>query len=168
VPELLARTRAEAVGAVAEIRRVLDGLRPAVLDQFGLGGAVQEAAAALGMGPRGRPRFELTVQPLPQLAPAVEESAFRIVAESLTNVARHAGAEHCRVLIDHADGRLRLGVLDDGQGPGGADHVVPGRSGGHGLESMRRRAADLGGEVVVAAAEPHGTQVTALLPLVAR
>ncbi|MCW2580111.1 MAG: hypothetical protein JWR82_1712 [Blastococcus sp.] len=168
VPELLARTRAEAVGAVAEIRRVLDGLRPAVLDQFGLGGAVQEAAAALGMGPRGRPRFELTVQPLPQLAPAVEESAFRIVAESLTNVARHAGAEHCRVLIDHADGRLRLGVLDDGQGPGGADHVVPGRSAGHGLESMRRRAADLGGEVVVAAAEPHGTQVTALLPLVAR
>jgi signal transduction histidine kinase len=169
VPELLARTQAEAVGAVAEIRRVLDGLRPAVLDQFGLGGAVREAAAALGMGPQGRPTFDLTVRSLPQLTPAVEESAFRIVAESLTNVVRHAGAEHCSVRIDQADGHLRLGVVDDGRGPAGATDDVPaGLSGGHGLESMRMRAADLGGEVVVAPAEPHGTRVTALLPLAAR
>ncbi len=165
VPELLDRTRAEAVGAVAEIRRVLDGLRPAVLDRHGLDGAVREAATALGMGAAGGPRFELTVPPLPRLAPAVEESAFRIVAESMTNVVRHAGAAHCRVEIDHADGRLHIGVVDDGQGLR-TDAGTAAAATGHGLESMCRRAADLGGELVVAPAEPHGTRVTAVLPLV--
>jgi signal transduction histidine kinase len=166
VPDLLARTRSEAVGAVAEIRRVLDGLRPAVLDRYGLGGAVRDAAAALGMGAAGGPRFELTLDPLPQLTPAVEESAFRIVAESLTNVARHAGAEHCSVRIDLADGRLHIGVVDDGRGRGVATDGEEVRVGGHGLESMRRRAADLGGELVVVPAAPHGTRVTAVLPTV--
>jgi signal transduction histidine kinase len=111
------------------------------------------------MGASGGPTFELRAEPLPDLSPAVEEAAFRIVAESLTNVARHAGARHCAVTLARADGHLRIAVVDDGQGPNGSDRH------GHGLESMRRRASDLGGSVTVGPASPRGTSVDAVLPL---
>ncbi len=156
---LLDRTRQEADSAVREIRRVLDGLRPRALDEHGLDGAVREAAAAMGMNEPGRPRLRIAVDPLPVLSPVVEESAYRILAESLTNVARHSGAGHCAVEIRQVDGTLVLGVEDDGDGCG------PGRGGGHGLESMRRRAVDLGGRFMVVEPEPSGTAVTAVLPL---
>ena len=114
MPDLLERTRLEADAAVREIRRVLAGLRPAALDRQGLVGALRETADSLGMGAPGRPQFELRVDALPVLPPEVEESAFRIVAESMTNVARHSGAEHCSVEINQANGDLRVGVVDDG------------------------------------------------------
>jgi signal transduction histidine kinase len=157
--ELLDRTRQEAESALREIRRVLDGLRPSALDEHDLGGAVRQAAAAMGMNEPGRPRLRLDIGPLPVLSPAVEESAFRIISESMTNVARHSGAGHCAVEIHQVDGHLVLGVEDDGAGCGSD------RPGGHGLESMRRRAADLGGRLTVAEAEPTGTRVAAVLPL---
>jgi signal transduction histidine kinase len=156
---LLTRTRIEAESAVREIRRVLDGLRPSALDERGLDGAVREAAAAMGMNEPGRPQLRFAIDPLPVLPPAVEESAYRIVAESMTNVARHSGAGHCAVEIRQVDGHLFVGVEDDGAGRGA------GRAAGHGLESMRRRAADLGGRLSVSDAEPTGTRVTAELPL---
>jgi signal transduction histidine kinase len=159
VPELLQRTRIEAEGAVREIRRVLAGLRPAALDRHGLVGAVRDAADKLGMGATGSPHFELRVDPLPPLSSEVEESAFRIVAEAMTNVARHSGASHCCVQINQVNGDLTIGVTDDGHG------FARLRSTGHGLDSMRRRASDLDGRLSVAPIEPHGTAVTASLPL---
>ncbi len=157
VPDLLERTRVEAEAAVREIRRVLDGLRPGALDLHGLEGAVRDAATSLGMGRPGASEFLLCADVLPPLSPSVEETAFRIVAESLTNVARHAAAEHCDVRLQRANGDLRVRVADDGAGIG------PGT--GHGLESMRRRAADIGGSLQIGPADPHGTVVTAVLPL---
>jgi signal transduction histidine kinase len=159
VPALLDRTRAEADSAVREIRRVLAGLRPASLDQHGLTGAVQETAIALGMGTPGRLRFILTVDTPRLLPPQVEESAFRIVAESMTNAARHSGASHCTVEITQRNGSLLVGVVDDGHGLA-SPHPT-----GHGLESMRRRATDLGGVFSVDPVEPRGTRVTAVLPM---
>lgn len=158
-PALLERTRAEAASAVREVRRVLDGLRPAALDVRGLEGAVRDTASSLGLGRPGGPRFVLRSDPLPVLPPQVEEAAFRIVAESLTNVARHAGASRCDVRLRQADGDLRLRVSDDGRGLGEAG------GSGHGLDSMRRRACDLGGSLQVLAGGPRGTVVTAVLPL---
>ena len=159
VPELLERTRLEADGAVREIRRVLEGLRPAALDRHGLVGAVRDAADKLGMGATGTPNFELRVDTLPPLSSEVEESAFRIVAEAMTNVARHSGADHCRVQINQTDGDLNIEVTDDGHG-----FACVGST-GHGLDSMRRRACDIDGRFSVAPIEPHGTAVTAALPL---
>jgi signal transduction histidine kinase len=163
VAPLLARTREEADSAVREIRRVLDGLRPRALDVNDLPGAVRDTARSLGMGLLGGPEFALRADPLPDLAPAVEEAAFRIVAESLTNVVRHARATRCRVELARANGDLRIAVTDDGRGPGETSGDGPGP--GHGLESMRRRAADLGGSVTVQARQPRGTAVLAVLPL---
>ncbi|MEP9381815.1 histidine kinase [Nocardioides sp. KR10-350] len=97
--EILARTRAEAEVAVREVRRVIDGLRPSALDLHGLAGAVRDTASALGLGRPGLPSFSLSTDPLPLLAPRTEEAAYRIVAESLTNVVRHADAEHCSVRV---------------------------------------------------------------------
>jgi signal transduction histidine kinase len=156
--EILARTRVEAADAVAEIRRVLDGLRPSALDRVGLAGAVRETASSLGLGLPGGVAFELDVDAA-QLAPQVEEAVFRIVAESLTNISRHAAARRCVVSLRSSGDQLRLHVRDDGAG------LSPDHKPGHGLESMARRAADLGGRILVAPAEPRGTEVSAVIPL---
>src|SRR4051794_39029306 len=108
VPALLERTRAEADVAVREIRRVLDGLRPTSLDLHGLEGAVRDTATSLGMGRLGGPAFDLTTDALPLLPPQIEEAAFRIVAESLTNVVRHSAAVHCAVRLNQTNGDLRV------------------------------------------------------------
>jgi signal transduction histidine kinase len=157
--ELLDRTRVEAQGAVYEIRRVIDGLRPAALDRRGLVGAVRETATALGIGTADGPDLALRILGLPLLAPPIEEAAFRILAESLTNVARHAAATRCTICLQQHDGELQLDVVDDGAG------VPPHAPAGHGLESMRRRATDLGGRVIIKPVSPHGTVVSAMLPM---
>lgn len=159
IPELLRRTRAEADAAVREIRRVLDGLRPAALDMHGLDGAVRDTASSLGMGQPGAPHFDLCSDLPPLLPPTIEEAAFRIAAESLTNVVRHSHADHCAVHLQRANGDLRIEVSDDGWGLG-VD-----QSQGHGLDSMRRRATDVGGSLTIDPADPTGTVVTAVLPL---
>jgi signal transduction histidine kinase len=157
--ELMARTRAEAEGAVREIRRVLDGLRPSALDRHGLADAVRETASGLGLGRPGGPDFALESKDLPTLAAPVEEAAFRIVAESLTNVVRHSGARTCSVRLSRSKGDLCVAIQDDGGGIQGP------RDNGVGLDSMRKRASEIGGRVSVEPAHPHGTVVTALLPL---
>jgi signal transduction histidine kinase len=157
--ELMARTRAEAEITVREIRRVLEALRPSALDRHGLAEAVRETASGLGLGHPGGPEFALEADDLPTLAAPVEEAAFRIVAESLTNVVRHAGARTCSVRLVRSDADLCVAIHDDGRG------IQQARGDGIGLESMRRRAAEIGGRVSVEVARPHGTVVTALLPL---
>jgi signal transduction histidine kinase len=160
--ELLDRTRSEADRAVREIRRVLDALRPSALDRHGLAGAVRETASGLGFGRPGGPTIALEMDNLPFLAPDVEEVAFRIISESLTNVVRHSGAHSCSVRCAQLNGDLCVDVRDDGEG------FVRPPVGGVGLESMRQRASILGGRVSVEPVQPRGTAVVAVLPLVSR
>jgi signal transduction histidine kinase len=157
--DLMVLTRAEAENAVREIRRVLYDLRPSALDRHGLADAVRETASGLGLGRPGGPEFAFEAVDLPTLAAPVEEAAFRIVAESLTNVVRHSGARHCNVRLAWSNGDLCVAIRDDGGGIKGP------RGDGVGLASMRRRASEIGGRVNVEPARPHGTVVTALLPL---
>ncbi len=95
-------------------------------------------------------RTSISLRPAAVAATGIEEAAFRIVAESLTNVVRHSDADHCAVRLQQANGDLRVRVFDDGSGLG-VD-----QSQGHGLDSMRRRAADVGGSLIVDPADPHG------------
>jgi two-component system NarL family sensor kinase len=102
-----------------------------------------------------------TPNELPSLPAAVEVACYRIVQEALTNVARHAHAEICRVRIsvDRRAGMLEVEITDDGVG-------IPGdRVAGVGLSSMRERAEELGGTLAIEPGPEGGTRVLARLPL---
>jgi signal transduction histidine kinase len=96
-----------------------------------------------------------------ELSPAAELSAYRIVQEALTNVARHAGPTRARVRISYRPAELSVEVTDDG--PSGQPPPMSHSGSGHGLIGMRERAALFGGEL---AAGPYaaGFRVTASLP----
>jgi signal transduction histidine kinase len=151
---LVERIHAEVGTAVAEIRRIIDDLRPSVLDTAGLVAAVSRHAETVSAA---LPVAVDTAGLTSALPPAVETAAYRIATEALTNVARHSGAHHARVELAAVDGALRVTVTDDGGGI--ADSIA-----GVGLGSMRRRAETLGGSLEIDSSQT-GTVVTATLPL---
>ncbi|HEY3335350.1 MAG TPA: GAF domain-containing sensor histidine kinase [Candidatus Limnocylindrales bacterium] len=155
--------RAEVATALADVRRLVDGLRPPALDELGLVGAIGQQAARLDAGTgdgTGLAAIQVESDPttLPDLPAAVEVAAYRITVEAMTNVVRHAGARLCRVRLV-AGAQLTIEVTDDGRGL-----PVPVRA-GTGLESMRERAEELGGHVVFERIPDGGTRVVARLPL---
>jgi two-component system NarL family sensor kinase len=90
----------------------------------------------------------------------VEVAAYRIAAEAVTNVVRHADATHCTVRLERGDS-LQIEVADDGRGMVQNGHEQT----GVGMLSMVERVAELGGTLRVESVEPGGTTVTAVLPL---
>ena len=89
----------------------------------------------------------------------VESAIFRLVQESLTNVVKHAEAEHAEIDVSEDDGRITVCVYDDGRGFDPAR-----RSDGFGLLGMRERVSLLGGELRVESPIGAGTTVTASFP----
>jgi signal transduction histidine kinase len=142
-------------GATAEIRRLVYDLRPPLLDELGLVGAIKNFRF-----PNLDFCFEVHApEPMPELPAAVEVAAYRIASEVLHNVVKHAQASECVVDIHVGDGRLTLSVADNGKGMEQA-YIA-----GVGLASMRERAAELGGTLTVRTCEEGGGCVTAQLPL---
>jgi signal transduction histidine kinase len=154
---LLAELRGEIATAVADVRRLVDGLRPPAIDDLGLVGAVRLAADRLSAN--GRPEVSVESDgPLAELPAAVEVAAYRIATEAMTNAVRHAGAAHCSVrLVGGAE--LAVIVEDDGTG------LPADRRDGVGLVSMHERAAELGGECRVESGPAGGTTVFVRFPL---
>lgn len=151
---LVGRGAEEARAAILDVRRVVDALRPAALDDLGLLGALGERAAALE-GLEVRLEVGDGVGALPA---AVEVAVFRIVQEALTNAARHAGARACDVRL-RRNGALEVEVSDDGVGlPASARPGV-------GLRSMRERAEELGGTWAIDERPGGGTRVRVRLPV---
>jgi two-component system NarL family sensor kinase len=150
--DLLTSLREEAERAVTDIRRIAYNLRPPVLDERGLVGAIREHANRVGGA------IVVVPVPLPPLPAAVEVAAYRIAVEAMTNASRHAPGTAIEVSLS-VNGRLELQVADAGAG------LPPGFRAGVGLRSMRERAAELGGECELNPREPHGTVVRASLPL---
>lgn len=143
--------------AVADIRRLVYGLRPPTLDEFGLVRAVQLHASRMEGTPDGLVvRVEGPPQGLGRLPAAVEVAAYRIVMEALTNVARHASARACTVRFS-LNGALELDVADDGRG------LPPDAPAGVGITAMRERAAELGGTLRIDSGTA-GTRIVARLP----
>ncbi|WP_409331800.1 sensor histidine kinase [Trujillonella humicola] len=157
VRRLLEEIAEDARTALADVRRLVDGLRPPALDHLGLAGAL---AAALAGRPRSGTPVTLEVpEPLGSLPAAVEVAAYRIAVEAVANVDRHAGAAAARVRLTGGAALLLVEVADDGRG--GARSSAT----GVGLASMRERAAELGGSCTVTARAGGGTVVRAELPL---
>ena len=156
---MLGLARQEVTGLLGEVRRLVHGLRPPALDDVGLVRALgrlgEEIAPASLEVDVVAPETELAGLPA-----AVEVAAYRIAAEALTNVVRHAGASRCSVRLGMVAGALVVEVSDDGCG---IDADV--RS-GVGLLSVRERAEELGGRAEVTAGDGgRGTRVRAVLPL---
>lgn len=150
-------TAAQAGARVREaaqlVRGLSRGLRPAAVDQLGLAGALAELAAhhttthlAVHLDFPAADR---------QITAAAEVAAYAIVAEAVTNAARHSGARHCRITVRHQAATLTVAVRDDGDGLGGAPAGV-------GRTSIVERAEELGGWCVITSND--GTTVSAELP----
>jgi signal transduction histidine kinase len=149
---LIAEAREEAKLAVKELRELASGIHPALLSERGLGPALEALAA--------RAPVPTTVEGVPaQRLPApVESAVYFVTAESLTNVAKYAGAMSAGVSLSVEHGRLRLLVRDDGAG--GADTKA-----GSGLRGLRDRVEALDGFLLVDSPPGLGTTIIAEIPL---
>jgi signal transduction histidine kinase len=149
--------REELRDTVQDVRRLVEGLRPPALDELGLVGALRQAGSRLASG--ARVHVTISAAQLPALPAGVEVAAYRIAAEAMTNVIKHADAADCRVAIAVDGNALLVRVRDDGRGLGGDAGA------GHGLRTMRERAEELRGTFAVGSADGGGTELVARLPL---
>jgi PAS domain S-box-containing protein len=137
--------------ALEELRELARGLHPAALTEQGLGPALTSVASRLPI------EVEVSA-PAERLPENIEATAYYIVSEALTNVAKHAEATMAKVVMTVIDDALRLEVTDDGRG--GADP-----SAGSGILGLRDRAEAVGGTLFVISPPGKGTFVTGQLPL---
>ena len=137
--------------ALEELRELARGLHPAALTDQGLGPALAGVAQRLPVD------VDLSV-PTERLPENIEATAYYIVSEALTNVAKHAEAAKATVDMTLAENVLRFEITDDGRG--GADP-----SAGSGILGLRDRAEAVGGTLFVISPPGKGTVVTAQIPL---
>lgn len=145
---------------ISETRRLISALRPPILDEEGIVAAIDYLVMEYCQTPGRQIEFvhDLHDQRLP---PALQNCAFRIVQELLSNALRHSQSVKARIEVVEDEGRLSLGVRDWGIGfdPQG---VIEGR---FGLREIRERARLLGGSVVIETGPGQGTHVLVELPL---
>ena len=146
--------------SVARVRQLVEGLRPAHLDELGLDAAIREQAERLV--PAGSPiQVFVHGHTDPGLPAAVELAAYRIAQEALTNAVRHSGGTRVDIQLEVVEPEYALSVrvVDDGVGLSSAEPL------GFGIQSMRQRAREVGGECTITQAGSCGVAVTATMPL---
>jgi signal transduction histidine kinase len=154
-PDKAARLLREALEgteeAMAELRQVVRSVYPPILSDRGLDGAVSALAATAPVP------VTTQVEPDGRLPAAVEAAAYFVIAEALTNVAKHAQASHAWLRVHRQDDTLHVTVRDDGRG--GADEQA-----GTGLAGIRRRVAALDGAYRLSSPPGGPTELTVELP----
>jgi signal transduction histidine kinase len=149
--EHVAAARGQARAAMAELRDLVRGIAPSILNDRGLDAAL----TALVSG--RNPPVDLSVE-VPDRPPGPAEiAAYFVVAEALTNARKHSQARHIVVHVWVEEGRLIAQVLDDGAG--GAEPAA-----GSGLAGLRKRVAALDGILVVSSPVGGPTKVRAEIP----
>jgi signal transduction histidine kinase len=148
---MLVEAHEEAKSALKEIRDLVRGIHPVILEDRGLDAALSAVVA------RSPVPVTLDVQVAARPPAAVESVAYFVVNEALANVAKHANATRAHVAIARAGDRLVVEVRDNGQG--GADPA-----GGSGLQGLRDRVAGLGGSMYVISPDGGPTTVSVELP----
>jgi PAS domain S-box-containing protein len=147
--------------AIASLRRIATNLRPRALDDGGLYFALQ------GLRDEFSKRYHIACHLYAdeselQLDDTASTTIFRIVQEALTNIARHAQAQHVTLNLYRLNGELLITIRDDGRGIHPADVD---KAGSLGLVGMRERVWGMQGEIVVASDEPPGTHIDIVLPI---
>ena len=147
----IAAAHEEAKAALIELRNLICGLHPAVLEHRGLDAALSGVAARMPVP------FRLTGDLPRRPPPVIEAVAYFVVSESLTNVAKHAQASQAEVFVQRTGDRLHVIISDDGVG--GAD---PAR--GTGLAGLAKRASSVDGTFEIASPPGGPTLITVDLP----
>ena len=149
--QVIAEAHEDAKAALAELRNLIRGLHPAVLEDRGLDAALSGVTARMAIPVR------LTVDMPRRPSPVIEAVAYFVVSESLTNITKHAQASQAEVVVQRAGDRLHIIVSDDGAG--GAD---PAR--GTGLAGLAKRAASVDGTFEIVSPPGGPTLITVDLP----
>jgi two-component system, NarL family, sensor histidine kinase UhpB len=157
--EAAEETKAAVRQALEEVRRIARELRPEMLEHLGLVSALTELSRRFAdqTGLRIERRF---AEELPQLSDEAELAVYRIAQESLTNVARHAGASRVELTLQPGAASVVLRVVDDGRG---IDETAA-LNGHGGLRGMRERAVLVGGALAVKRAHEGGVEVRLEVP----
>jgi signal transduction histidine kinase len=154
----------QALGQGLELkRRVIEDLRPTLLDNMGLFTALRWLATQRSE----QAQLELRMEGLDEdidIEPETAIAVFRTAQEAIANIVKHAGASRLEVRAG-VGARLSLEISDDGRGvPDGAEH----RIGSHGLKQMRFRIEAIGGEISIVPRMPSGTTILLSVPLAER
>jgi signal transduction histidine kinase len=142
----------QAEAAMVELRELAHGILPSVLTWGGLPAGVEALASRTPV-----PVAVAIDASIGRLPPAIEASAYFVVAEALTNVAKHSQAKRAAVMARVTDGALEIEIEDDGIGEADPN--------GHGLLGMADRLASLDGVLRVISVPAQGTKLIATLPL---
>jgi len=156
----------QVTGEITNLRQLITDLRPASLDEIGLGAALDALIGQRrdqnGLQIQSRVELEFEAGTATQrLAPELETAAYRLVQEALTNVTKHADASRVQLAVSDTHGRLLVTVEDDGIGFAQADV-----ENGFGLTGMRERANLAGGELTITSEQGRGTRVEGSFPVV--
>ena len=150
----------QATKALAELRELVRGLHPAVLNDRGLDAALSGIAARAPLPVR------LRVDVATRCAPSIEAVAYFVVSEALTNVAKHANAGRAEVSVERTGERLRIVVTDDGRGGAtlqdGGGAAADGT--GSGLRGLAQRTAAVDGTLSIHSPPGGPTTITVELP----
>ncbi|MFG2891189.1 HAMP domain-containing sensor histidine kinase [Streptomyces sp. NPDC048248] len=139
-----------------EIRRIARRLRPGVLEELGLTSALKALTTEFTW-PTPAVRHHIDAD-LPPLSRDIELVLYRVAQESLTNVARHAGAHRVDLTLRHAPSGVELRVRDDGRG-------IDGAAEGAGISGMRERALLIGADLALGPGADRGTEVRLIVPV---
>jgi signal transduction histidine kinase len=162
--ELAEQLRGIAAEGLSNLRRLMSGLHPSVLDELGLSAAVrrhvQQFAELHGL----TIKLRIAGTESDSLPPLVQNTVYRVLQEALTNVTKHSRAQSARVRLASGTAAIELEVWDDGIGISrAAAKKAP--SSGLGLRGMRERAALLGGAIRIDSEPGRGTTIHCLIPL---
>jgi two-component system sensor histidine kinase UhpB len=156
--EQLDELRETAREGTEEVRRIARRLRPEALEDFGL----QSALSALATRVADQAHIVISRQLDSRLALSQQQElvVYRVAQEALTNVVRHAGAEHVELRLDCDSSNAVLRVRDDGRGVTRAE-----LSSSNGIRGMRERAMLIGAKLVISPRQERGTEVKLTIPL---
>ncbi|SDF56790.1 HAMP domain-containing sensor histidine kinase [Sporolituus thermophilus] len=160
--ELLQEARDVAVNALEGLRKIAVELRPPVLDDLGVTAAMQKYIQTFSRQQGLKVHFSAPEEQL-ELDPEISLALYRILQESLTNIAKHARASNVYVCLSAADQTVRLIVRDDGLGINGSLESA-GPKNRLGIYGMKERAELLGGSLDIHSENGCGTVVIVVLP----
>jgi PAS domain S-box-containing protein len=149
--------------AIQQVRSMSHLLHPPLLDEVGLLSAISWYVDGLSERSGIETSLHLEPQDFPRLAPDLETAIFRIVQEALTNVFRHAAANHVWITLAQRGVQTIVSVRDDGRGIGAEIAELQPESLGVGIRGIKQRAKEFGGELRVSNATP-GTILEVVIP----